>query len=592
MAKTDLNLSTWAINYFQNPVNTIHKQYEVMRAFFYEGISALSIAEKYGYSINTVYSLIRDFKEKLKKGIKDDPFFKTIKTGRKQKDESKNYTELIVSLRKQYLSVPNIKSIMDSLKKNVSERYIFNIIKKEGFARLPRRDKKSRQESQINAKQQIVAPKSEELNFESEIFNSQNIGILCFLPSIKKYGIDKIITESSYPETNTINRLSSILSFLCLKLSDIRRYNADDIWCMDRGMGLFAGLNVLPKTAWFSSYSSRVTRTINQDFLKQLHDVWEKNNLLSDTMNLDFTTIPYWGDTDHLENNWSGKRHLTLASMLAVLAQDPDSGIIDYGDTNIRHHNSADVVLEFLDFYSVDKLKNKNLKYLVFDSKFTNYSNLRKLDDRNIKFVTIRRRGKKIIEKLNNLSSEKWRKIHVMNADGKGRSIKVFEEKVNINDYGKPIRQISITGHGKIKPALIITNDFNIRVEDIVRKYSRRWIVEKGISEQIEFFHLNRLSSSIVIKVDFDFTMTIFAHNLYRIFASSLSGYSHQTAKTIFDKFLYNSGEVEITPQTIEIRLKKKRHLPALLTEMQKFHGQKIPWFENRKLIFSGASTT
>jgi hypothetical protein len=38
----------------------------------------------------------------------------------------------------------------------------------------------------------------------------------------------------------------------------------------------------------------------------------------------------------------------------------------------------------------------------------------------------------------------------------------------------------------------------------VVRRYSRRWLVEKAISEQIEFFHLNRLSSSIVIKVDFD----------------------------------------------------------------------------------------
>jgi hypothetical protein len=35
---------------------------------------------------------------------------------------------------------------------------------------------------------------------------------------------------------------------------------------MDRGMGLFAGLNVLPKTAWFNSYSSAITREMNTDF--------------------------------------------------------------------------------------------------------------------------------------------------------------------------------------------------------------------------------------------------------------------------------------------------------------------------------------
>lgn len=128
----------------------------------------------------------------------------------------------------------------------------------------------------------------------------------------------------------------------------------------------------------------------------------------------------------------------------------------------------------------------------------------------------------------------------------------------------------------------------------MVRKYSRRWLVEKGISEQIEFFHLNRVSSSMVIKVDFDLTMTILAHNLYRLLAMNLPGYSHSTSTSIYEKFLCNSGEVEITHDEIHIRMKKKRNLPALLslTETEKFENLNIPGMENKKLIFSGASTT
>ncbi len=34
------------------------------------------------------------------------------------------------------------------------------------------------------------------------------------------------------------------------------------------------------------------------------------------------------------------------------------------------------------------------------DSKFTNYQNLAKLDENGINFLTIRRRGKKIIEEI------------------------------------------------------------------------------------------------------------------------------------------------------------------------------------------------
>ncbi|MDR2345443.1 MAG: hypothetical protein LBE18_05200 [Planctomycetaceae bacterium] len=94
------------------------------------------------------------------------------------------------------------------------------------------------------------------------------------MPIICEYGIDKAIASSDYPSTNEISKLPSILSFIALKLSNIKRYSDDDLWCMDSGLGLFAGLNVLPKAAWLSSYSSRVTTEMNTSFLKQLHRIF------------------------------------------------------------------------------------------------------------------------------------------------------------------------------------------------------------------------------------------------------------------------------------------------------------------------------
>jgi hypothetical protein len=179
-----------------------------------------------------------------------------------------------------------------------------------------------------------------------------------------------------------------------------------------------------------------------------------------------------------------------------------------------------------------------------------------------------------------------------MNADGKGRVLKIYEEKILLKEYGKSMRQIAITGHGKIKPALLITNDEEIKPEDLVRKYCRRWIVEKGISEQIDFFHLNRVSSSMVIKVDFDLTMTVLSHNLYRLLAMNLPGYTHNTSTSLFEKFVSNSGEVKISSDTIRVKMKKKRNLPALLTEMEKFQNSILPWMENKKIYFSGASSS
>lgn len=572
-------------SYFDSPQNLYHRQYEAIRAFLYEKKPAHEVARKYSYAKTTVYSMARDFKKLFINKKLDDYLFSKSQLGRPEKSSTAQAKDKIIALRKRYLSVEEIKENLDTQGEKVSETFIYHSIKSAGFARLPKRTKLAKIDIQSNIK--IEAPVAEILKGANESFNTSNVGILCFLPLIKAYDIGRLIINSDYPGTKTIPRINSILSFIALKLSNIKRYTKDDLWCMDRGLGLFAGLNVLPKATWFSSYSHRITREMNMSFLRAMHKLWQKNGLLSETTNLDFTTVPYWGDNSHVENNWSGTRHKALASILAAVAQDPDNGIITYGDADVRHDGESDVVVEFLDFYKTTGVGNP--KYLVFDSKFTTYQNLRKLDDNNTKFITIRRRGDKIITELESLPHSAWKQIRVMAGNGKKRLLKIHDQKIFLRDYGKEIRQIAITGHGKIKPALIITNDSELSQADIVRKYAKRWLVEKTISEQVHFFHLNKVSSSMVIKVDFDLTMTILAYNLYRLLAKELPRYTHQTAEKLYEKFISNSGKVTIDENKIEILLKKKRHLPAVLSTMKNFAPCSISWL-GKKINILAAS--
>ena len=581
-----------AVTYFSSFDNINKKKYEALKDLLYHKVPAEQVALKFGYTISSVYSLARDFQNALKSFPLVDPFFKEVSVGRKPSPDS-GQDNIIIDLRKKNFSIQDIEAVVNSKGFNVSYGYIFQLLKREGFSRLSRRSDFEKKSLEVP---KLVAAVSGNISFDCEKFFSNATGIFAFLPYIDKYGIDKIIYDSAYPETKSISRISSILSFVALKLSNVKRYSNDDLWCMDRGLGLFGGLNVLPKSSWLSSYSSRVTKDMNIQFLKSLHKIYLKNNLLSDTTNLDFTTIPYWGNDDHLENNWSGKRNKALSSMLAVVAQDPDTGIIDYGHCDVQHENESNVVLEYLDFYKQDT-KESTLQYLIFDSKFTNYENLSKLDDQNIKFITIRRRGKNILEQINN--SGRFTTVRVEASGNKKRTLQVKEEIITLRGYAiqntkkpKDIRQIVITGNGKIKPALIITNDFELTVEQIIRKYARRWLVEKGISEQVDFFHLNRLSSSMVIKVDFDFTMTILAHNLYRLFAMDLERYSNFASEKIFQKFISNSGQIEIKNDQIEVQLKKKRDLPQVLEMMNKFPDLKYSWLNNLPVKFIAASSS
>ncbi|VAW26025.1 hypothetical protein MNBD_BACTEROID06-1043 [hydrothermal vent metagenome] len=575
-------------NFFLEPQSIYQKQYEALRCYYIEKKSAKEVAKLFGYKHRGFTTIVSEFNAKLKETSGENLFFKPVIKGRKPTREIENARSLVIALRKQYHSVEEIKVILNSKNITISEKSIYGIIKSEGFSRLPRREKLAKQQLQ---RATIKAEKSVVCKYEKvEEFKSSSAGTLCFLPLIKELGIDKIIENSAYPETKFLSRLNSILSFIALKANSISRYSQDDLWCMDKGMGMFSGLNVLPKAAWFSSYSHRVTSNSNLTFLKELHQIWQKNNLLGDTSNLDFTTIPYWGDDAHLENNWSGKRNKALSSMLAVLAHDPDSGIIDYGNANIRHENESDTVIEFLDFYRSSPNNQNSLKYLVFDSKFTNYQNLDKLNKQGVCFLTIRRRGKKIVEHINQVDKKQWKTIRVPSSANKKRALKVYDHKTKLNGYEGEVREIYITGNGKIKPAIIILNDFSLKTEEVVHKYAKRWLVEKAISEQISFFHLNSVSSSMVVKVDFDLTISILTHNLYRIFAMKTERYTGYTAKSIFEKILLNSADIKITDEEIIVYLKKKRSLPILLEIMEQYKNIKIPWLNNKKLSFRGAS--
>jgi transposase len=71
---------------------------------------------------------------------------------------------------------------------------------------------------------------------------------------------------------------------------------------------------------------------------------------------------------------------------------------------------------------------NEGLKYLVFDSKFTTYENLNKLNQKGVKFITIRRRGSRLVEKINRIPTDQWKKVKIQRANGKGRIVTVCEE--------------------------------------------------------------------------------------------------------------------------------------------------------------------
>ena len=80
----------------------------------------------------------------------------------------------------------------------------------------------------------------------------------------------------------------------------------------------------------------------------------------------------------------------------------------------------------------------------------------------------------------------------------------------------------------------------------------------------------------MVIKVDFDLTMSILTYNIFKLLAMDLDRYEKLSPQSLYEMFLDNSADIEIKDEEIIVALKKKRNLPLVLEKMSGFANTKI----------------
>lgn len=575
-----------ANEFFTKPQSPHQRNYEALRACFTTSATDKEVANTLGMTFHSLRTVKRDFLRALRDGEASGFFFKTTKTGPKGRRTSDDIVETIVALREKALSVPDIKVALDAQGVGLSYGTIDNILKEYGFPRLERRGRAKRETGA--AAEICEPPQAEQIDWESLEsieFASRGVGLFLFTGILKQLDVAKLVREARYPGTRRLPALSMILSFLALKLTDNERLSHVDEVALDRGVGLFAGLNVLPKTATLSAYSYRVATGMNRRFAQALCRATLPLLPHGGDVNLDFTAIPHWGEESVLENNWSGKRGKALKSVLALLAQDAQTGLLLYGDAGVLHRDESDGVLEFVDFY---RETGAPINCLIFDSKVTTYQNLSRLNGDGVKFITIRRHSKSLNKQIASIADDRWLNLDLgAEFKRKHRHLKAHDSLIDLRNYNGPLRQIVIKDHGRERPSIIITNIMDAKLPQLLRRYGHRWLIEKSFSEQIDFFHLNRLSSSIVVKVDFDLAMTLLAHTCYLLLGQKIEGFEKSTAKQVYRKFISNLGRVRLDSKNIEVILNKKAHLPVLHNAGLIGNHGKVPWLNNCNLSIS-----
>jgi hypothetical protein len=379
---------------------------------------------------------------------------------------------------------------------------------------------------------------------------------------------------------------SAMRSLLALKLFGNARHSHIMSHVFDQGLALFAGLNVFPKRSLLTEYSCRIDPRAYPKVMKLwFQEVSQLGLERGLSFDLDFHTIPFHGEDALLQKHYISKRSRRQKGILAFLAWDGEKKYFCYANASLRKEDQADEILRFIKFW-----KQRTGHYpeeLVFDSKLTTYGKLNILNQEGVQFITLRRRSQSMLRQLYALEPSAWRSVELENVSREYRTPKIIDQKISLPDYDGPIRQITIADLGHEEPTLLLTNQLNRSAPKLIGRYAQRMIIENGIADGIDFFHMDALSSAVALKVDCDLQLTLMASSLYRLFGAQIAnGYETAKSRHIFRDFIDATAEITIETKEVLVKFQKRAHNPFLLASGLGGLKTRVPWWDNKTLRF------
>ena len=396
---------------------------------------------------------------------------------------------------------------------------------------------------------------------------------------------DQLVHRAGYPGSEMVPATAALLSLLALKLLDKERRSHISDFNFDEALGLFAGLNILPKKTFATDYSYRTQRRHQQ----QLLTGWVTGlaPLLfpqGQGFSLDFHAIPFRGDPAALDNHYLPRRGKAGPSVLTFFAQEQESRVLCYANANLTRADQPGELMRFVEFWH--EVTGHDPQWLYFDSKVVPYPELSRVNQRGIHFVTIRRRGAAVLRRLRALPAPAWQQAVIDTPKRCHQHIRFVDEAVRLPGYEGPIRQLAVDGLGREQPTLFLSNDFEETARSLIIRYAGRNRVEDGLGISVNFFHLDCLASEVRLNVDLDAALTVMANGCYRWLAHQLHGFEKAAPKQMYRRFVETGGQVEVQPDRIMVRFDRRSHNP-ILREAELDKGcPPIPWLGNRPVAF------
>ena len=414
--------------FFVKPATSIQRQYEALRAYFVEKLASAQVARRFGYTPAAFRMLCYDFR----RGRLRD-FFAVRRPGPREQPKKSKVRDEVVELRKRNYSIYDISRALKEQGTPLGATAVREILLEEGFAALPRRLDDERLSS-VGPTKEAVANVND-FSLSPREFITRVGGLFLFIPDLVRLHCAELAASAKLPGSSMIPAEHALRASLALKLWSIERKSHVMALVADEGLGLFCGLNAMPKRSFLSEYSSRVTPQKVSRLLSGWHAELSGETILKgQSINLDFHSVPYCGEHPLVQSHYLSKRSRRQPSILTFLAQDADSQVFCYSNADIRKGEEADEVFRFINFWT--RHHGSAPRHLVFDSKLTTYAGLDRLDEAEITFTTLRRRSSALIKEVVNLPALAGRTVN-LRSESTGRL-------QSARSHGAPISRSSL----------------------------------------------------------------------------------------------------------------------------------------------------
>ena len=570
--------------FFLSPLSPLQRQYESLRAFFVDQEPSADVARRFGYSPGAFRVLCHHFRHDPDKRAS---FFRQPLHGPQSAPARGRVRDLAVAMRKRNLSVYDIQRELATAGHTISINSLTILLREEGFSRLPRR---ADDERPTTVKPEVAdVADVRRLDLSPRSFRTPLAGLFLFVPLLDRIDLQGVVTAARLPTSKMIPAAQAVRGLLAMKLIGAERKSHVMDLVMDQAIALFAGINVVPKRSYLAAYSSRIDHKVCLRFMEAWLEQVERAGLpRGASFDLDFHSVPANSTQEPLEKHYVSSRSRSQKGILVFLARDAEQRVLRYAHAGVVKSEQADQILQFVSFWK--KHTGKPPAELVFDSQLTTYEKLSELNREGIRFITLRRRSRQMLQQIYSQPDSAWRRISLPALTRIYRNPKVLEERVTLSGYEGELRQLTVMELGHEEPTVLLTNHPKLGPVEWVTRYAQRMLIENGISEAVQFFHIDSLSSMVGMKVDFDLQLTLTATSLYRMMAQRIGReYSHSQAKTVFRNLLDLSGKVEITATSVVVTLDKRAHNPYLVASGLSEKPTRMPWFGNKTLIIQFA---